>query len=166
MCHTNTPIDLAAAHRIARGKCQRRWLAEMLTPAGLAPHIVEDGASFRRIEAFADRLALAGYATQLQPMLGPRFYVRIVITGYVPAAAPLLAAIRANTGPLMSPGYQTVSQCEVLAWVEQANPEVVDAAAAIALWFTGSLEELLAVAPGIAQRPGRSSPHVLRTSTG
>ena len=155
MCHTKTPIDLAAAERITRGKSQKRWLQEMVTPAGLNPHIGEDRASFRRIEAFACRLALAGYATQMQLMLGPGFYFRIVITGYVPLAAPLLAAIRANTGTLRSARYQTVSQGDLLAWVEHAAPEVVDAAAAMAPSFTGSLEDLLAVAPGIALAPGR-----------
>jgi hypothetical protein len=151
MCHTKTPIDLATADRLARGKSQKRWLAEMLTPAGLNPHIGENRAQYRRIEAFADSLVLAGYATQMLLMVGPPFNWRLVITGYVPAAAPLLAAIRANTGTLMSARHQTVSQCELLAWVEHTSPEAVSMATTLAPWFTGSLEDLLAVAPGIAQ---------------
>ena len=121
MCHTKTPIDLAAADRIARGKSQKRWLEEMLTPTGLNPNAREFRAQYRRILAFADKLVLAGYATQMLQMAGLFLNWRIVITGYVPAAAPLLAAIRANTGTLMSARHQTVSQCELLAWVEHTS---------------------------------------------
>lgn len=76
---------------------------------------------------------------------------RFVITGYVPAAGPLLAAIRASTGSALSGRHQSVSHCELLAWVERTSAEVVSVATTVAPWFTGSLEDLLAVAPGIAQ---------------
>lgn len=145
------PIDLTAANRIARGKSQKRWLSEMLTPTGLDPNHGRYRADFRRIMAFADKLVLAGYATEMLQMAGPFLNWRIVITtGYEPVAAPLLAAIRANTCRSMSAGSHTVSQCELLAWVASVGPEVVRAATSVAPWFTGSLEELLTVAPGIA----------------
>jgi len=107
------------------------------------------------IDTTADSLALAGYAAQELP-LGPLGSRGIVITGYVPAAAPLLAAIRANIGGTLSGPHRTVSHCELLAWVEHTGPEVVSVATTVAQSFMGSLEELLAVAPGIAppKRPG------------
>lgn len=74
MCHTKTPIDLAAADRIARGSSQKRWLQQMLSPTGLDPTDGKYGrysrALWRRIGAFVDSLSLAGYATQELP-LGP-----------------------------------------------------------------------------------------------
>ncbi len=151
MTSTHTPIDLTVADRIAKGWVQQRWLEDMLTPAGLDLTGGNGyGRVWRRIQAFVDNLALAGYTTH-EISVVPGYVVRIVITGYVPAAVPLLAAIRANTGKSMSARYQSVSHCELLAWVEHTSPEVVSAATTIAPWFRGSLENLLAVAPGIAQ---------------
>ena len=51
----------------------------------------------------------------------------------------------------MSDRHQTVRHSELLAWVEHTSPEVVSAANTLAPWFTGSFEDLMAVAPGIAQ---------------
>lgn len=161
MSSTQTPIDLTVANRIARGSSQKRWLAEALTPAGLNPTDGKHGrysrALWRRIEAFVGDLALAGYATQELP-LAPGGNCRVVITGYVPAAAPLLAALRANPCKTLSSCYRTATHCELLAWVEDARPEVVRAATTLAPWFTGSLEDLLAVAPGVAL--GQVTTHV------
>lgn len=156
MSQTQTPIDLTVAYRIARGRNQKRWLQQMLSPAGLDLDECAYGTSAwkarTRSEAFVDNFACAGYAIQ-DVQIDPGEFPRTFITGYVPAAVPLLAAIRGKGG--FAVRYQTVRLCELLAWVEHAAPEVVDAAAAIVPWFTGSLEDLLAVAPGIAQRPGR-----------
>lgn len=157
MGRTQTPIGLSVAERIARGHNQRRWLQEMLTPAGLNP---SDGVYspplWRRMRVFIEKLALAGYAIQERPLDAPS-YGRIVITGYVPAAVPLLARLRTEAGNSWSDRPATKRCGELLAWVDHAAPDVVDVAAAMAPWFTGSLEELLAVAPGIAQAPGRSA---------
>jgi len=161
MSQTQNLIDLTVAKQIARGSSQKRWLAEALTPAGLDPTDGKYGgysrALWRRTEAFVDNLALAGYATQELP-LGSGGSYRVVITGYVPAAAPLLAALRANPSKIFSGCYGTATHCELLAWVEGASPEDVRAATMLAPWFTGSLEDLLAVAPGVAL--GQVTTHV------
>lgn len=150
MSHTQTPIDASIAERIARGHIQKRWLQEMLTPAGMNP---ADGVYspplWRRIHAFLEKLWLAGYVIQQLPLEAPS-YGRYVITGYVPAAAPLLGFLRTNAGNSWSDRPAMVRYGELLAWVEQAAPEVLIAAATIAPWFSGSLEDLLAVAPGVA----------------
>lgn len=158
MTNAQTPIDMTVAYRMARGRNKRVWLQQMLSPDGLDMY---DYAPTSRawtfcagLEAFADDLAFAGYAIQ-ELQTGPFGRLRIFITGYVPAAAPLLAAIRAKAGGRFGVRFQTTRHCELLAWVEHAAPEVVDAAVAIAPWFTGSTEELFAVAPGIALAPGR-----------
>lgn len=158
MTSTHTPIDLTVADRIAKGWVQQRWLEDMLTPAGLDLTGGNGyGRVWRRIQAFVDNLALAGYATH-EISVVPGYVARIVIAGYVPAAVPLLAAIRANTNRALWRGCQTVSHFELLKWVEDTSPEVVSAATTIAPWFTGSLEDLLAVAPGIAQGQTVSAP--------
>jgi hypothetical protein len=160
MASTHTPIDLTVANRIARGPRQKRWLQQMLTAEGLNPTDGEYGrfsrALWRRIDAFTDDLALAGYAVQTLP-LGPQGQGWTVITGYVPGAAPLLAAIYAKTCRTLLRQRPTMSHCEVLAWVEQACPEVVSVATSAAPFFLGSLEELFAAAPGIAQGRGLSA---------
>ena len=154
MSRTQTPIDLSVAYRIARGRNQKLWLEEMLTPAGLHGDVVYSPPLWRRMHAFLDRLFLAGYVIQ-RLAFGPLSYGRFVITGYVPAAVPLLALLRADAGNNSSDRPATMRYGELLAWVDHAAPEVVYAASAIAPWFAGSLEELFAVAPGIALRPGR-----------
>lgn len=125
MSRTQTPIDMTVANRIAAGSSQKRWLAETLTPEGLDPTDGKYGrysrALWRRIAAFVDNLTFAGYAIQELP-LGPDGSSRVVMTGYVPAAAPLINAIRANASGTLRGRHQIVSRCQLLAWSTTPAP--------------------------------------------
>jgi len=144
---------MTVANRIAAGSSQKRWLAETLTAEGLDPTDGKYGrysrALWRRIAAFVDNLTLAGYAIQELP-LGPDGSSRVVMTGYVPAACPSDYRHPRQRQRDLEGAQPDIQPLPAARMVDEAGPEVVRVATTLSPWFTGSLEDVLAVAPGVA----------------